>query len=51
MQIAVDGRLTVIAHEPKSGKELRLEAYVEGVVDGAETARLTTLVGLARVRG
>ena len=51
MQIAVDGRLTVIAHEPRSGRELRLEAYVEGVVDGAETARLTRLVGLAKVRG
>lgn len=51
MRIAVDGRLTVIAHEPRSGRELRLEAYVEGVVDGAETERLTTLVGLAKVRG
>jgi molecular chaperone DnaK (HSP70) len=47
----LDGRLTVIAHEPRSGRELRLEAYVEGVVDGAETARLTRLVGLAKVRG
>lgn len=51
MRIAVDGRLTVVAHEPRSGRELRLEAYVEGVVDGAETARLTRLVGLAKVRG
>lgn len=51
MRITVDGRLTVIAHEPRSGRELRLEAYVEGVVDGAETARLTKLVGLAKVRG
>jgi molecular chaperone DnaK (HSP70) len=51
VQIAVDGRLTVIAHEPRSSRELRLEAYVEGVVDGAEAARLTTLVGLSKVRG
>ena len=51
MRIAVDGRLTVIAHEPVSGKELLLEAYVEGVVDGAETERLTKLVGLTKVRG
>jgi molecular chaperone DnaK len=51
MRIAVDGRLTVIAHEPRSGRELRLEAYVEGVVDGAETDRLTRLVGLTRIRG
>jgi molecular chaperone DnaK (HSP70) len=51
VQIAIDGRLTVIAHEPRSGRELRLEAYVEGVVDGAETERLTKLVGLTTVRG
>ena len=51
VQIAVDGRLTVIAHEPRSGRELRLEAYVEGVVDGGETERLTRLVGLSKVRG
>ena len=51
MRIAVDGRLTVIAHEPRSERELRLEAYVEGVVDGPETERLTTLVGLTKVRG
>jgi len=51
MRIAADGRLTVIAHEPSSGRELQLEAYVEGVVDGAETERLTRLVGLTKVRG
>jgi len=51
MRIAVDGRLTVIAHEPQSGRELRLDAYVEGVVDSAETERLTRLVGLTTVRG
>ncbi|MGH3156086.1 MAG: hypothetical protein ACRDNF_05870, partial [Streptosporangiaceae bacterium] len=51
MRIAVDGRLTVIAHEPRSGRELRLEAYVEGVVDSVETERLTKLVGLTTVRG
>ncbi len=51
MSIAVDGRLTVVAHEPRSGRELRLEAYVEGVVDRAETERLTRLVGLTTVRG
>ena len=51
MRIAVDGRLTVIACEPRSGRELRLEAYIEGVVDSAETERLTRLVGLTTVRG
>ncbi len=51
MKIAVDGRLTVIAHEPRSGRELRLEAFVEGVIDSAETERLITLVGRSVVRG
>jgi molecular chaperone DnaK (HSP70) len=51
MRIAVDGRLTVVAHEPRSGRELRLEAYVEGVVDGADTERLTNLVAATRIRG
>jgi molecular chaperone DnaK len=51
VRIAVDGRLTVIAHEPVSGRELTLEAFVAGVVDGAETQRLTRLVGLTAVRG
>jgi molecular chaperone DnaK len=51
IKIAVDGRLTVIAYEPRSGRELRLEAYVDGVVDGAGTERLTRLVQLTKVRG
>ena len=46
MKIAIDGRLTVIAHEPKSGRELVLEAFVAGVVDSAETERLTRAVRL-----
>jgi molecular chaperone DnaK len=51
MKIAIDGRLTVIAHEPVSGRELTLEAFVAGVVDGADTERLTRLVGLTTTRG
>jgi molecular chaperone DnaK (HSP70) len=51
VKIAVDGRLSVIAHEPRSGRELLLEAFVEGVIDSAETQRLTRLVGLTKVRG
>ncbi len=51
MRIAVDGRLTVIAHEPKSGRELKLEAFVEGVIDSAETERLTSLVSQTMLRG
>jgi molecular chaperone DnaK len=51
VKIAIDGRLTVIAHEPVSGRELTLEAFVEGVVDSADTERLTRLVGMTAVRG
>jgi molecular chaperone DnaK (HSP70) len=51
MRIAVDGRLTVIAHEPRSGRELTLEAFVEGVIDGAETERLASLVSRTMLRG
>jgi molecular chaperone DnaK len=51
MRIAIDGRLSVIAREPVSGRELLLEAFVEGVVDSADTRRLTRLVGLTSVRG
>jgi len=51
MRIAADGRLTVIAHEPRSGRELRLEAFVEGVIDSAETERLTGLVSRTPLRG
>jgi molecular chaperone DnaK len=51
VKMAIDGRLTVIAHEPRSGRELTLAAFVEGVVDSAETERLTKIVGLAAVRG
>lgn len=51
VKIAIDGRLTVIAHEPVSGRELTLEAFVEGVVDSAETERLARMVGMTAVRG
>jgi molecular chaperone DnaK len=51
VRIAIDGRLTVLAHEPSSGRELVLEAFVEGVVDDADTQRLTRLVDLTSVRG
>ena len=51
LRIAVDGRLTVIAHEPRSRRELTLEAFVEGVIDSADTQRLTEMVRRTRVRG
>jgi hypothetical protein len=51
MDIAVDGRLTVHAREPQSGRSLTLEAFVEGVVDSAESERLSDIVGIIAVRG
>jgi len=51
MKIAADGRLAVTAHEPVSGRELTLEAFVEGVVDRMETERLARIVGMTAVRG
>jgi len=51
MDVAVDGRLTVTAREPVSGKTLTLEAFVEGVIDSAEGDRLSDVVWLIAVRG
>lgn len=51
LRIAVDGRLTVIAYEPRSRRELTLEAFVEGVIDSAETERLREIVSRTKVRG
>jgi molecular chaperone DnaK len=51
METAVDGRLTVTAREPVSGKVLTLEAFVEGVIDSAESDRLTGIVRGLTVRG
>lgn len=51
MDAAVDGRLTVMAREPTSGKTLTLEAFVEGVVDSAESDRLIGIVRGLSVRG
>ena len=48
--VGSDGRLTVVAHEPGSGRELTLEAFIEGVIDAADAERLATLVGRTRVR-
>jgi molecular chaperone DnaK (HSP70) len=50
VRIAIDGRLTVVAHEPVSGRELTLQAFVEGVVDSVETERLTQIVGMTKIR-
>lgn len=40
--LGLDGRLMVTARDVKSGRSLALEAYVDGVLDGATRERLTT---------
>jgi molecular chaperone DnaK (HSP70) len=49
--LAIDRRLTFIAHELVSGRELTLEAFVEGVMDSEESQRLTRMVGMIAVGG
>lgn len=51
VSIALDGRLSVVAREPISGRALALEAFVTGVVDTAEARTLAQAVGLMAVRG
>lgn len=51
LAVAVDGRLSVVAREPLSGRELALEAYVEGVVDTEEARQLAGAVRRITVRG
>ncbi|MGW5648209.1 Hsp70 family protein [Saccharopolyspora sp. NPDC003752] len=47
LRVSADGLLAVTAREPLSGAALELEAYVDGVVDGAATERLAeTIAGL-----
>ncbi|WP_424187962.1 Hsp70 family protein [Actinokineospora sp. G85] len=48
LSVSANGLLSVEATEPKSGKTLRLQAYVDGVLDAAAESRLSeTIKGLA----
>ncbi|QIZ36257.1 Hsp70 family protein [Saccharopolyspora sp. ASAGF58] len=48
LRVSADGLLAVTAREPLGGAALDLEAYVDGVVDGAETDQLAkTIAGLS----
>jgi molecular chaperone DnaK (HSP70) len=51
LEIAVDGRMTLTALDRVAGRELRLEAFVEGVVDSAESDDLARSVAGLIVRG
>ena len=50
ISVGLDGRLSVTAREAKRGKELALEAYVEGVVDAAEAADLAVRTSAMTIR-
>ena len=50
ISVGLDGRLSVTAREAKRGKELALEAYVEGVVDAAEAADLAGRTSTIMIR-
>lgn len=47
LSLGLDGRLALTAHEPRSGATLRLDAYIDGVLDGAERTRMAA--GIARL--
>lgn len=40
LRVSTDGLLSVLAHEPRSGASLTLQAYVDGVVDADATKQL-----------
>lgn len=42
--IGADGRISCTATEPKSGRRLVLESYMEGVIDAADSAHQQTLL-------
>lgn len=50
LSIGIDGRITCVAQEPKSGKSLTLESYMDGVSDGAEVRSQQTALGALKFR-
>lgn len=47
--IGTDGRISCTATEPKSGRRLVLESYMEGVIDAADSERQHRLLASLRV--
>jgi molecular chaperone DnaK (HSP70) len=45
LSIGVDGRIRCFATEPKSGRQLVLESYMDGVSDNEELAKQQSIVG------
>ena len=50
LSVALDGRLSCTAVEPRSRRTLVLESYVEGVVDMAEAQSQERSVGALRLK-
>lgn len=50
LSIGIDGRITCVAREPKSGKSLLLESYMDGVSDGVEVQSQQTALGALKFR-
>lgn len=50
LAVGLDGRIDLTAREPMSGKTLRLEACMDGVVDAATARALSTSTGALRIR-
>ncbi|WP_161498937.1 Hsp70 family protein [Cryobacterium aureum] len=51
LTVGLDGRISCIAREPRSGQELTLESYMEGVADGNESEQQQRAVSGLMVRG
>lgn len=50
LSVAQDGRLSCTAREPRNGRTLVLESYVEGVVDTAESDSQAHSIGALRLK-
>jgi len=50
LSVGLDGRLAVTAREVLGGAQLHLEAYVDGVVDGAAIERLAASTSALTIR-
>jgi molecular chaperone DnaK (HSP70) len=50
LTVGLDGRLSVTARDPKKNTDLSLEAYVDGVVDGAAAERLSASISATVIK-
>lgn len=50
ISVGIDGRITCVAEEPKSGTSLILESYMDGVSDGVEVQSQQTALSALKFR-